>query len=496
MRNFAYFLIAGIGLWVAHLSQEINSDHHSLSTFIMDFLRDPSLVRGWVFQAAHFYFPEIPFVLPFQALGISFATCIFLFMVMIAGVHAWSFYRLQQALGPDQKNLAAFAGLWFSWLGLLVYSIQQWKTSVPIYDLYFHSGQSAGGFLVLILFLFGDPRQVGRTWKVLGFFLLSLLLLSDQLFIVQFELPLLTVLVIRAWRTKDWKFNLKLCGFLISANVLSALLSWAITRWNLFGTLYIPILKVATPAAAWNMLKNIVQVLAGSHEIVLILIIACWGLFQIFRRSSSVEKLRWTYFIVCGLLSLGGTVLAVALKGLWYDFSEMRYMTNWIIYPWFIIGTFIWQFSPAKRAIVGIILAVCLTAGYGFFNRLPADQGPPPGLQCLLKAQTDFALHAGLTSYWDAKKLRYFSGGRLNTIQVENDFKIFDLGSNRYWLRPAEAGNTTVNYVIVNRAHPTYINYEDSLKKFGAPEKIIECGDFQLLIYRPLAITSAAEIAR
>lgn len=476
--------MAVAGVYLCHLCRDLNSDHHTLSTFLMDLLRDPSFARGYVFQAAHYFLPEVPVVLPLQALGVSFATCALVFNYLIWLIYGLTFMALQRSLGPQKNGSFIFGLAWFSALGVLIYGIEGWKTSVPIFDLYFHCGQESLGLLLAVIILFPLRPWARRTWVlVIGNFLLACLVLSDPLILVQFFAPLGLALSYQWLAQRKTREVLLKIGFLLLAFIGANLMSWCLNYFELLVLLKIPLLSMAPAPRVLQILGEILHTLIDPREILILMICGFTLALRLPHVQSMDEPRRWHSLLVMMLTSIFLTGAAVAVKGLWFSFVEMRYLTNWLIFPWLLVGTFLWQRFSDKQVlrVSALVFVPLLTVGWIKGPR--ADLAPPPEIGCLLRTIDHLHLDTGFCSYWEAKKLRYFSGGQLNLIQVINDFQILDVAANRFWLNPPEAHRRNVNYVLINEAHPTYLKTEEVLQKFGQAQEIQVCGKYKILYY-------------
>lgn len=461
-----------------------NSDSLYIPSLFRDVLGGTGKFSDWILTPAPYFFPDYVMYAIAYAASPDIFYQILLFSILQITLTALALLPVAGLFLKKQAMEAAVAAV--SVLLLLAVAFSGGKR----FELLLVSGFHYGAFLCGIVYVFLAARMTATPatgWHLIAATVIAFLTsMSDNLFILQFVLPLAPVILLVSIFARGHGLAISLARFALP--VIAAAGGWLTNRVLLGNTSYgVEISLLAIPGRMIELFNNIYvfsPVMFIFQGIVSLLMLA----YSVSRISAAARKgISGQDIIVISMTaSIISAILGVALISS-VD-TASRYCLPFIFFPViFAIFYLFSRFAPVRRhvsfAMPVITAAVLATAAVNARTADPdgrhAGQFYPEYMACIDSAVASRGLKYGVAQYWDAKHIQAFSK---NDVVIAQYFA--NLNEHR-WITSARYFRESYDFVITSRLMDEiyWIKASDIEQLSGHPEETVSCGEHTVLLY-------------
>lgn len=480
-----------------------NSDALYIPSFYRDVVSGQSLSE-WSLQPAPSFFPDMLLYFPLNAVTGNFHLAIMLYGVCQSLLFIGSLlYLSRQVFGP-KKNIQTFillAGTVF----FFALSSGQLNECVTILQNGHHFGATVMFMISLALIVDILKRDTAGQKNLSRYFILgglvTMTLVSDMIFLVQFLIPVFISLLLLSVLHR---FSIKTLLFLSISLILPLLIAYAADE--VFLKYWKPSLEQIRAETLQELTETIAETLNN---------IAKWPLFS--RNFSSVIIVVWIAFVLgsiglavrigmhlfrtrdrktfgeagvfltisCFLVSLLTTISAASVT----MNSHPRYFIPPLLIPlffgwpfllagWNRIGKLV-ERTYVMWVLVGAICCFSLFMFRGKVKNLPAitqlSDYYPPFIQCLDTQTRERHLRYGISSYWLAKYITMLSKNDLHVVQAAQTADTLFID---HWINNLNWYDKEWEFILIDRrsgGNEREISQASVLRMFGEPADLFAC---------------------
>lgn len=457
----------------------VNSDALFLPVLFADLLDQGGRLSDWLLTPALYFFPDYPLYLAAHLTAPDIYARIATFaLVQMALV----FVLVRAILARFTARPATAAAL--ALLGLCVLGFSGRLSYVYLFVSAHHYGIFLAALALVALWLWPGPltdwrdRSLAARWAIL--MLSFLTALSDALFLAQFVAPLLlTGWLTRAQAGAGWAGGpgrvllAGIAGF-AAGKLLNA--GFGFAPHDGMGLSLYPGNLLDFARSLWHEISR--QPAVGLLFLVQIALAVRAG--STLRRGQRLSALDWL-----GLFTL--SVLICDLLANWVVGSHPRYMIPVFAWPVILAVAAVTQLPGLwHRAGLAVLAGAALILGAAGTARLVADKGLaftyyPPEIACIDDALTPTGARAGLSDYWDAKRIPGFSRLDLSLAQHSNELR------PSHWITSRAFFHDSYDFALIDETAPEDRKPSEELirRLNGDPVRRVSCGHRTLLIYAP-----------
>lgn len=472
-------------------AQLFNSDALYLPTLFADLLSSGGKVGDWFLTPAPYFFPDFPMFLLAYLAGHDPYIQIAAFALIQAIVTLAAVWFLAKETGTIRPFFAASTVLVaLIWLGL--------NAGEPL-SLIFNSAYHYGTFLVSVVLAAlwlrfgngngnGDGNGKKQHRKPVFYVLLAGLVfaatLSDNLFLVQFVVPIIAthLLVSLAARDFSWKNMLPLVCVIVSAALGSVSYKWIVAHHTRYGT------NIGSDKLVSN-LKEVAELFRAAFVgtpvfgviFVLYLGVVLYSLVRLIQGKKDQARVGW--LAIFSFLSLGATLGALLLvTNLAITGRYLIHAFTWavIVLAFFLYGSLRERFVAGAGVLSLLAVASLSLVSYKLVNTNGFKiKYYPEEIVCIDNALQTAQVDNGIAQYWDAKYLQNFSRLHPNIAQhLDNLSEMPWITSQRYF-------KPSYDFAIVSEqaAAPFKLSPEVLARINGQPRQVVACGSKSVLVY-------------
>ncbi len=489
-------MVAGMFILVLIFAQHklimhflFNSDTFYLPALYIDLFRNGGSLSAWHLTPAPYFVPDWPiyflsmgiFGQPYQATAAFFIAQIFLSFCLLVAINR-QFMTTHHALAASACSVLFFC--------LLA------ARMVEPFSFILLSAYHYGAFLMLLLAAYcvisalqdTSAAHVNRCGATI--FLVALLAsLSDKLFLVQFSLPAIFVLVyLHAAGMTDRKTLIVLLSGTGGGSVLGPLLYKFLVPNSMSAPAELGLDNFSRNAH--DLLAVVIRIAEANWfamAVVALFYIAVTALPVLRRKTGETMFAHSSSFMFVVVFSLcsGFAIVAVALL------NKMPFNSRYLIpvfalpvlfAPILIFGGF--KSAPANwggfaMLIVSVLSVIALTRAAVDGAVTPKKDFYPDDVACIDAAAAKYRLKNGIAEYWDAKRVAVLSKEGLNVAQVFGDL------SPQRWIMSNAAFKGVYDFALINPdpRQPTQPDERRIVELNGLPKASIQCGAIKMLIY-------------
>lgn len=391
----------------------------------------------------------------------------------------------------------------FSALPIYLFAFGQFPSAWPLFTWYLHITTMAFSIMSLGLLIqqITSPSQKNSklsSWVIL-IVLIVIASMSDALFIAQFTIPAVLMIIFFIFMKlipfrRGAYAGLAVLYATAAGLVLYRLPSlWGSDRLVFYGSYIRPSVKLIV-----ENLDALVKIIPGAWDGSL------WGniLWVLFYLICSILFLTNKKYIQEGLSSIRGKLAIVYAfffiqmvmnigSGLVSLTLGTRYFLPIIFVPLFWGWPFVLLARPAwirylrgQRMMIPVALSVVTILILSTTNSSPRSlpelqHTPQKFVECLDEKSVQYRLHRGMANYWQARPVTLLSKTGLVVVQVDPDLKPFRILNN------SDGYRDDFDFVIIsNNMQPGYwMDRNIVLSKFGQPASTFFCEKSEILVY-------------
>ncbi|MGI6456190.1 MAG: hypothetical protein ACOX5R_11305 [bacterium] len=511
VRSEGWIKIAGLGvlltvllLWLYNLSVRVvelgvSSDAFYLFSLCEDLFWDGYSILGWSFPPSPYFFPDFLLLAPLYLLSndvsvsivlydLIFWSAIFILLIKIGGF-------LQVSPVQNFNGAICIFLLFFHFVAYFD------RREIPAFFMLpsYHSGCLLFGLLLLYFFLRKMEGIAGYKEITIVGLLTVLMVFSDSLFLSQFLLPVVSVvLVLALFRIVHWK-QFMLWFFILLLAVQANSIFHRLLDDNF--VYYISVtdkLRHFNAEAAHQTFQAFfldMQNYLWSYSYIFYLMIVTLiagvtfiTLNCIPTMRIPIETVRRTilFLILFIYSSVTITIAAISISGLWNWFHNIRYVLNFLFLPFlliFVLLLSLYHFIPRKfhpyySSLILVISLVVVSLHLTTFSfKMPA-QMYPKWIQELDRVAARHGLKYGYAEYWSAKDINVLSRTNLRANQIETGlFPRFWINNTEWYYTP-EGEYPYYQFVITEN-----LDTRQLVNVFGTPQRIYSAGHKEVWIY-------------
>lgn len=446
-----------------------NSDSLNLPALAVYLFKKKGVLSDWRMSPAIYLFPDMVIyfsifkIFPHIHLDIWLFALVQVILSVVTLIWFYAFFKI-----PKREALVGPIAL-CAILSRLPISIE--------YNYWIQSAFHYGSYLCTLWLLGLVLKEIkdGRSKQNLGvFFLISALtLLSDQILILQFFIPLLMTYALLGYlNIIDRSFAKQKIFFSLVVGGVS---------YSLYKLVSIFTVYYGLKAHSYWYFENLKFFSQRNYlflAVYVIFISLC--AYSLKKRRHSPEKCFFVTFLV---ISTALTLLVLPSQ----EGAPLRYAINALYAPIFF-GIIIIGFSFSRKVSLVFTIALVIGAFVLSINKAQPIQAIsnlkeyyPDDIRCLDAGLSDIKSPQGISGYWEAKRTSYLSKNNINMTQMDMDKFVY-----RDWISAKPEPNTIFKFII---AKPMYLKQHDRTKAqlkyiFGDPEKEISCNLFEALVYK------------
>lgn len=473
------------------LSALFNADALYLPALIDDLFKQGGQLSDWYLTPAPYLFPDSIIYSIAWLLGESPAEKILAFAVLqIAISTAFAYLIYHNFVKTNAGSAAVLTAISLIFLGITIGSTSTLSKTGNGYLFIFTSAFHYGVFLAQLAFLCIAflYKNADKSRKPIWIAILSTIAftsaLSDSLFIVQFSIPFIGTLLASRVTAKNIGLY---TPSLITATLFSSLLGMKSYDFFISNNTKYPIsIEVDKFDQQANFLHNFFLDLFNQQPLLAIFLIAFYGLAltSIFywpktiinKKESIFLRFLLTFSFISALTTITATTVVTNLS------SGPRYLIPIFYWPPIIaismVALFIrsHQFQLIALSLLSI-LALKFIGNDSSLNNQTATQ--PTDISCIIENINASGLSRGIATYWDAKPIQVFSGGKIKVAQYTGD-----LNEHR-WITSGSFYQKTYDFAIVSedQIEVYKLDRDKIIRANGDPKKEINCGQKTLLTY-------------
>ena len=360
-------------------------------------------------------------------------------------------------------------------------------------------------FIFVIKLFTNFTSLKGLFWRVCNYILyfltIVLSIISDNLYSIQFTLPVFIILFYLYFTNSQNIIKNSLKNFCI-INFLAFILAYIISFKFILPHSYLTSLATFGLNNFFQHSKMYLAFLVYFCIIKIPLIILLFSsiIYKLKNTNYTLMKPLYFYWLIGFIINF----ILVFLLCLFYPYaSTARYFIPFIILPLFV---YLYRFAPYINKypiIIFTIFILFIKPAYALnYTAKPYIKYTPPLLKCIQKVNKQIPLYNGFGAYWENKAISLFSKGQFNIIPLYPNWK------TAVFFNPNSIdSNTKVNFFIYKKCPPkeyckllysqyytsqsacftpdqSCFNKQEILIKFGKPAQIFDCeNNYQLFVY-------------
>jgi hypothetical protein len=468
-----------------HIAFGLNSDLVQSYLLILDMQANPMAIADWSLPSSLSIFPDWLLAFP---LTVIFANNLSYILVIYPAL-LLSLYCLTSAL--LLSRFVRLSVLELSWILAGIIVLATWSTfrgwSDPLSSWLFitslspniHTGAIVMSLLSAWLLMLDQEGIASHRHYMLLAMISWLTAFSDALFVVWFLVPAMSLLIMQAWVSHQWRpFKI---AMMMAVSGFSAVGLEGLLRADRPSSYTIPPLQ-----ATELFLKDVVNTIARGDVVftimlMLMLVILVRGSYRLYQLLSHQPIHLTEYFELlitfCILVAIGAPIIT----GLYTDIVLWRYLliipalvVIWslqhLLLVWHHIHR-VWLIGSISTVLIGTATA----SGHAITNITALSQ-PSALEQCLQTHRRN----TGLGGYWIAKVLMFRSNRRIHIMQMTPSGEPFHVVYNNQWyqIRADDGSTVQPDFIIVNDLDPKAMQ-----QHFGMPDEHLHCAGYEIWLY-------------
>lgn len=443
-----------------------NSDTLYLPSLYKDLIQEHNGLKGWYLSGAPNFFPDMIFYFIIMFFTNNFIVSSFLFPVFQYIALLFLIKRVFQLIIPNYSYLfASLANLLMMLFFFVTLCSNDFGFTFYLLSNSFHTGAFIMAFLCLIISL-NYLKSAKRLNLIILFFICTLCILSDRLFIILFSIPIFSIIIF----LKDILYRKKIITLLIT-NISGLILGLFIFKSIRSGS-YITIppphrmMDFNNIIPSYKILKDQMGVYITNLNFQTIIIIGSIIslLIIIFIFFSNLKKEKplsiFTLYCFISIAYILIVFLTPVLSGSYTGWDIQRYN----IYAFYIsiinigvITAYYFNKFHNNKLFLKIIMSIIIVSlafssyiGYKQFSISGLNNYfsfYPERVKCIDELSKKEKLSCGVAEYWTAKYTTMFSKNNVKVYAVHDDLIPYHHVTNSNWFYNK---NAIFNFIILN----------------------------------------------
>ncbi|MBI1273775.1 MAG: hypothetical protein GC131_06805 [Alphaproteobacteria bacterium] len=508
----------------------LNGDLVYIESLYRDFFERSYPISGWLVSRAPYFFPDWAVFFALRETGADYSQSFALYMLFIVLFMTGFFACLARYLfGRLRFGDGVFILFW----GLVLITASCFNifpapkgVTVPLEMLQLlaptiHAGAAVCGLIVLGLWLRSLSRPAGKGMLAGLFLFATLASMSDQWWIIWFGVPIgLVALWFMARGELPWRRHLPFLVAMGAGVVASQGVVFLLQETSALYFSNVPIGETGSPA-----LRHLGHLLADLGLMIAALPVFSLGIFlpavalgalTLMRKRedrwfsplpaapiSPERQLALKALHLVFLVSLLTTMTAIVIVKLW-TYPNFRYLSSYVFGAWIIAGLFYFRHLRATEGWKSVLayalpvaalvaaLPVLMFVRPDIFDQLRREDGTfglprtsyGPHMLCVDELARREGLRYGLSEYAEAKPVTEFSRAGVQVHQVTYEFDILHWMNNYHWYQDVldpKSGQPGYDFIL---SYPAGSAYQRVPFYFGEPDERVQCGSWQIMIFR------------
>jgi hypothetical protein len=463
-----------------------NADTLYLPTLFRDVIADPGAWKRWYLTPAPYFFPDMPLYLiayginsdPYHTQSIYFCIQLALCTVLLFLTFS-SFYSRVNAILISATTVSIYAFFLSAGVSSLLYALTN----------AFHYGAFMGliaGYVLTLKIMYTNNSKIYTNFFML-LALISLITVSDRIFLIQFTIPLILAISYLWYKNRLQSGKaVSICTACLAGTAAGFALERLLIHHKTAHPVHLGIGVLDGNALTFaNILKNFTMTAPGAMVIIIIFYIICLLIMAFPDRLRNAGPIRVTapHLLLAVLTSTSAAAsIAVALLATNLSVTD-RYMIPMLTAPVLLFPAILTVVEPKIRAKTATLLAAAalLATVPAIMLRIPfgAEIQPawyPEIAQCVDRLATETGLRNGLAQYWHSKPILVFSRENVKVAQY------VDALEPMLWINDSGRYAQAYDFAIVEPG-PTAIDEAYLRSIAGEPSMVLPCADARILVY-------------
>ena len=477
-----------------------NSDSLFLPIYFGDVIFSEYEPTGWIAPPSLFMFPDGLLTFLIVLLPIPPLAVLYLYAIVQLLLLLFCHLLVFRPLLKTQKDFGRLRIVFLFVAGGILFLAAR-GAGARVFLLLFVSVYHTGAYLCALLAIslvqkyFAEQRRI----YLIGLLILSgLAIFSDRLFLVQFLIPVLLTSFVFAFRGER-KRSLWIMVALFLSIPLGFKITSLVTKSNLF--IFLPLGLGEHIRTGLAMLFQGLPVSFLTHlyelwEIWFLPFWVLWFLYLIYRVFVFLKSIWFTseftpdplnFFELFSFFLVLTNLCAVMLFGWRHNAFPVRYYIPVLVLPFFFTGFYLVTFTRVKafRWISLLILPLSIliiTSEVLLRKKTVAEliNHQPVLPECVDRLASRHGLTYGLSDYWQANHVTYFSRRGVRMHQIERNMATWLRNNNYFWYRgERDSGRVPYpNFIIMDGLDKDLI-----VSKVGRPTRLERCANSEIYIY-------------
>lgn len=506
-----------------NVSDSLSSDLIYIESLFRDFISPNHEISGWLLSKAPYYFPDWILYAAIRIFAGNYLTTWYLYVFCnFALILTFFYYFLKFFYSKNHGDCFLFTLAWGAGLiVLLISSPNGYGPHTFLFPVY-HSGALLNGLVILMVWMRSIKQGLSKFQLSIFTFFVVLVTMSDLWVVIWFIMPIImTTTILIFLKRLEFHKTLPLLCHLIAGVFIGGI---ANPLLEIFGYFHFPHAQLGEPKSLYieqftHLFRDLGGLFSSSPLLILLIIISFY--FTIVSIAGKSKKSKSIFGKIPLHIDNNKIVLILAVHGV-FIFSlitpifvivtfkmwggwNYRYLHNFIIFPWFISGFYIFNmilhYSKSYKiirifyALCPLILLIYLFTESHNSSFAPTRRGVPlewlnpaypQEIACIDNVARAYGLKSGISEYWGAKKITEINKTGLQVNQFTYNLDVLHWMNNTEW------------YLNNNNNKKDYIKYDfvateivgnQELKRnseilFGKPSAQVSCGLWDILIYK------------
>lgn len=447
------------------------SDTLYFPSIYKDLFIDHYSLKGWHLNPSPNFFPDMIVYFLLMLCSGNFILSSFLFSLIQYFVILFLIHLVFKTFVPGPSLLYESISMLLMTMFILVYTYSKdFMFTFYIVSNGYHTGAFVMALICLLLTIRYLKVPKKQTFFLL-FFICSLSILSDRLFIILFSIPVLSVLVFLVKKQFRKEIVKILAINLFSIFTGLGLFHVLNSSGYIFFDLPHRIMDFNNIRSSWNILtRQMWEYLTGANCKSLIIIISLLSftgtiilLISNLKKEKSYSYL--TFYLLFCVVFIPVVFFMPVVNGNYTGYDTLRY--NIYVFYLALINTGIilvqlsqrvkkqGRFSVMAASLVSLLIIFTLITAFvslspkgikDYFNYYPNV------VKCVDDAAQKEDLEYGVSNYWDAKLVTMFSKQGVRVLPVYDNLEPYDHVANENWFTGKDA---RINFFIMNHVADT-----------------------------------------